>query len=57
MAEAGYARVAFPIVIVKGEREGEGGLWQGGMLVSCPRLPFEGESRPLRGCALLIFPW
>jgi hypothetical protein len=27
------------------------------MLVSCPRLPCGGESRPLRGCVLLIFPW
>ena len=27
-----------------------------GMLVSCPRLPCEGESRPLRSCALIILP-
>jgi hypothetical protein len=40
VAKAGCARVAFPVV--KGGREGE--LWQGGMLVSCPRLPCEGES-------------
>jgi hypothetical protein len=31
-------------------------VWQDGVLVSCPPLPCEGESRPLRGCALLIFP-
>jgi hypothetical protein len=28
-----------------------------GVLFSCPWLPCEGESRPLRGCALLIVPW
>jgi hypothetical protein len=27
------------------------------MLVSCPRIPCGGELRPLRGCALLIFPF
>jgi hypothetical protein len=47
VAKAGCARVAFPIV--KGNREG--GLWYNGMLVSCPRLSCEGDSRPLKGCA------
>jgi hypothetical protein len=54
MAKAGCARVAFPIL--KGEREGGLRGRLGGVPVSCPRLPFfEGESRPLRGCALLNF--
>ena len=44
MAKARCARVAFPVA--KGGREG--GLWQGGMLVSFPRLPCEVKSRPLR---------